>query len=123
MPWANGELPEQVKNAGGARWAWQPSADEPREIICLAREGAKLFIDGTLVIECPLGLPYVPATHRSAAGTRVRVSPSTGPHEARLELGCSNSEQEASVILAYPNLHIAPWTESELPQQAILPTV
>ncbi len=57
MPWANGELPKQVKCAGGARWTWQIVNDEPREIICLARKGAKLFIDGSLVIECPAGLP------------------------------------------------------------------
>ncbi len=122
VPWANGELPGEIKRAGGATWTWHVAADEPREIICLARKGAKLFVDGALVIESPPGLPYVPATHRSAEGSRVRLSPNTGAHEVRLELTSSSSEQEASVILAYPNLHIAPWTESELPWQAILPT-
>lgn len=123
VPWANGELPPEIKQAGGGTWTWERETNEPREIICLAREGAKLFIDNALVIKCPPGLPYVPATHRSAEGSRVRVHPSAGTHEVRLELDSSNSEQDASVILAYPNLHIAPWTEPELPREATLPTV
>jgi ADP-ribosylglycohydrolase len=119
--WANGELPEEMKKAGGGEWTWQVSDDEPREIICLARGGAKLSIDGRVVIECPPGLPYVPATHRSPDGSRVRVCPGKGSHRIRLELGTSSSQQEASVILAYPDLHIAPWTAEELPERAHLP--
>lgn len=123
VPWANGELPSEIKQAGGGTWTWERETSEPHEIICLARGGAKLFLDDALVIECPPGLPYVPATHRSAEGSRIRVHPSAGTHEIRLELGSSSSEQDASVLLAYPNLHIAPWTRSELPRQALLPSV
>lgn len=122
IPWANGELPSEVKQAGGAHWTWPVGADEPREIICLAREGARLFLDGKLMIECPAGLPYVPATHRSAPGSRVQVSPGAGRHEIRLELNSQNPRQEATVILAYPNLHLCPWTASELPRAARLPS-
>jgi len=120
VPWANGELPEQVKGAGGASWTWQLATDEPREIICLARGGARLFLDDMPVMECPAGLPYLPATHRSPEGSRIRVHPGIGTHHVRLELGASDPRQDASVILAYPNLHICPWTETELPHKAIL---
>lgn len=115
VPWANGELPEAVKQADGASWIWQVTSNEPREIICLARHGAKLFIDDNLTIECPSDLPYVPATQRSPEGSRVRVTPLTGTHAVRLELTSNDPQQEASVILAYPNLHSCPWTEYELP--------
>jgi hypothetical protein len=119
--WANGELPEEVKQAGGACWPWQITTDGSREIICLAREGARLFIDDKLIIECPAGLPYVPATHRSPAGSRIKVNPGIGTHKVQFELNSCNPRQEASVILAYPNLHIAPWTGDELPEAANLP--
>ena len=125
VAWANGELPEAVKQAGGATWNWQDGSGESREIVCLVREGAKLFIDGRLVLECPAGLPYVPATHRSQKESRVRVVPGPagpGTHEVRLELNARDPRQEASVILAYPNLHIAPWTPEELPDRALLPS-
>jgi len=121
VPWANGELPAEIKMAGGGHWNWQASSDEPREIICLARVGAKLFINDKLAIECPAGLPYVPATHRSPDGSRVSVRVGKGSHRMRLDLGSTDSGQEATVILAYPDLHIAPWTEEELPQRAELP--
>lgn len=119
VPWANGELPFEVKQAGGAHWTWQVGTNELREIICLARHGAKLFLDGKLMIECPAGLPYVPATHRSAPGSRIRIRPGIGRHEVRLELS-QDARQEASVMLAYPNLHLCPWTASELPRAANL---
>ncbi len=122
IPWANGELPLQVKQAGGAHWTWPVGTDEPREIICLARAGARLFLDGKLMIECPAGLPFVPATHRSAPGSRVAISPGVGRHEIRLELNRQNPRQEAAVLLAYPNLHLCPWTASELPRAARLPS-
>ena len=120
-PWANGELPAEIKMAGGGHWDWQASSDEPREIICLARAGAKLFINDLLAIECPAGLPYVPATHRSPEGSRVSVRLGIGSHRMRLDLGSTSPRQEATVILAYPDLHIAPWTEEELPGRAQLP--
>ncbi|MFA7345820.1 MAG: ADP-ribosylglycohydrolase family protein [Terrimicrobiaceae bacterium] len=118
--WANGEMPVEVKQAGGARWTWQIMASEPREIICLAREGARLFLDNKLVIECPAGLPYVPATHRCPEGSRVRVNPGAGTHEVRLELKSLSPQQDACVILAYPNFHICPWTKEELSNSAVL---
>ena len=121
VAWANGELPDEVKQAGGARWTWHATTDEPREIICLAREGARLFIDGKLVIECPPGLPYVPATHRSAKGSRIRVTPGVGSHDVRLEFNSRDPRQEASVILAYCNFHISPWTMDEISNAALLP--
>lgn len=120
VPWANGELPQEVKQAGGGTWTWERHSDEPRKIICLAREGAKLFIDGELVIECPPHLPYVPAPHRSADLSRVTIQVGLGSHTIRLVLNSSSADQEASVILAYPNLHIAPWTAQELPHIALL---
>jgi len=120
VAWANGELPAEVKQAGKARWTWRLAGGEPREIICLARAGARLFLDDELLIECPAGLPYVPATHRSAPGSRVRFVPKGNRHEVRLELASHDPAQEASVMLAYPNLHLCPWTASELPRAAHL---
>lgn len=121
--WANGELPGKVKRAGGAVWTWDVVEAEPREIVCLARAGARLFIDEKLVIECPAGLPYVPATHRSGAGSRVSITQAIGKHTVRVELNSSAEQQEAAVILAYPNLHLASWSREELPMKADLPTV
>lgn len=120
IPWANGELPPEVKQSGGGIWKWERHSDEPRKIICLAREGAKLFIDDEMVIECPPHLPYVPAPHRCADSSRVTVQVGLGSHTIRLELNSSSADQEASVILTYPNLHIAPWTAEELPHLALL---
>ncbi|XHR29710.1 MAG: ADP-ribosylglycohydrolase family protein [Chthoniobacteraceae bacterium] len=121
VAWANGELPREVKRAGGARWRWHLAQGEPREIVCLAKKGAKLYVDDRLIIECPAGLPYVPATHRSAPGSRVCINPGPGVHEVRVELGSTDADQAASVILAYPNLHLCPWTPEELPYLADLP--
>jgi ADP-ribosylglycohydrolase len=121
IPWSNGELPNEVKQAGGGSWTWNLASDDPREIICLAREGARLFINGEPLIQCAIGTPYVPATHRSASGSRVRVRPGHGSHELRVELDSRNPNQDASVILAYEDLHICPWTSVELPNRALLP--
>jgi ADP-ribosylglycohydrolase len=122
VPWANGELPVEIKRAGGGSWSWKVTVNGPRLIICLVRAGARLFLDGQLLIECPAGLPYVPASHRTPAGSRIRLeSPAPGVHEMRLELNRRDAAQDASVILAYPNEHLAPWTASELPEQALLP--
>jgi len=119
--WANGELPPEVKLAGGAIWTWDKATDQPHEIICLASEGARLFIDDERIIECPAGLPYVPATHRCPTRSCVRVNPGAGTHEVRLELMSTDPLQQASIILAYPNFHICPWTKDELPHHAVLP--
>jgi len=119
VAWANGELPPEIKRAGGGTWLWERTTDEPRALICLARRGARLFLDDRLLIECPPGLPYVPATHRSPEGSCVIVAPAPGRYQVRLQL--DPSEEEASVILAYPNRHLAPWTAGELPDPACLP--
>lgn len=121
--WANGELPEAVKAAGGASWQWQAGSSESRFIVALASGGAKLFVDDTLVVDCPAGLPYVPATHRCPDGGRGVFTPQEGKtYTVRLELAERNPTQEASVILIYPNFHIAPWTAAELPHLARLPS-
>ncbi len=122
VPWANGELPAEVKAAGGASWSWEVSNDEPRELICLADAGARLFVDDRLVLDCPAGLPYVPATHRSPRGSRVPWQPEVGSHTVRVELNSRAPDQNATVLLAYPDLHLAPWTAQELPHRASLTT-
>lgn len=119
--WANGELPAAVKKAGGAEWDWTSShSGKPHYIVALARAGAKLSIDGEIVVDCPTGEPYVPATHRPSAKARASFTPSFGPHRMRIELGSRSADQEATVLLAYANLHICPWTERELPNHAML---
>lgn len=62
-------------------------------------------------------------THRSAEGSRIRVNPGIRNHKIRLELTSSDPKQEASVILAYPNLHICPWVAKDLPNVAKLPSM
>ncbi len=62
----------------------------------------------------------MPATHRCTPEARVEFQPAAGLRRVRLELGKAAAVQDASVILAYPNLHIAPWTETELPHAARL---
>jgi ADP-ribosylglycohydrolase len=120
--WANGELPSAVKAAGGASWDWTPATGESRLLVCLARAGAKLYIDDRLVIDCPAGLPYVPATHRAPDKSRGTFTPVAGRvHRVRVELASRDPEQEVSVILIYPDRHIAPWTTLEIPHLANLP--
>ncbi|MFA6960370.1 MAG: ADP-ribosylglycohydrolase family protein [Opitutaceae bacterium] len=119
--WANGELPASVKKAGGAEWDWTPAhSGKSHYIVALARTGAKLSIDGKVVVDCPAGEPYVPATHRPSAKSRASFTPSIGSHRMRIELGSRSAEQEATVLLAYANLHICPWTAEELPNHAML---
>lgn len=119
--WANGELPDAVKQAGGAEWIWETISGESHELICLAREGARLWIDGQLIIDCPAGLSYVPATHRCAREARVKLTPVNGRHQMRLELNSTASDQQACVLLTYPDWHLCPWTTEELPHRAVLP--
>ena len=122
VPWANGELPEEIKRKGGGSWTWRIDEDASRRIICLARDGARLFLDDQLVVECPAGLPYVPATHRAPRESRVDLEMTAGVHRVRVELNSFDPRQDASVILAYSNLHICPWTNDELPYAADLPS-
>jgi hypothetical protein len=120
VPWANGELPDEAKRAGGAEWTWH-SNGEAREILSLCRGGARLYLDGELLHECPPHLPYVPAPHRCPDGSRVPARVSPGAHRMRLELASRDIEQQASVILTYPNFHLSPWTSGDLPHAAELP--
>lgn len=122
VAWANGELPQIAKSSGGAEWIWEHQINEPRVIVCLARQGAKLFLNGELLVECPAGIDFVPAPHRgSSAKFRAHVNPGVGAHRLRLELNDRKLDQDVSVILTYPNLHLAPWSAEELPHKAMLP--
>jgi ADP-ribosylglycohydrolase len=120
VPWANGELPVEVKKAGGASWQWQVEAPDEVRLICLAKKGARLFVDGVLLIDCPAGLPYVPATHRCPAPSVITFAAKPGRHEIKVELNSNEESQLASVILAYPDLHLRPWSSEELPARAQL---
>ena len=121
VAFANGELPAAVKIAGGAEWDWTPAhPGEAHYVVALARAGAKLFIDDALVVDCPTDEPYVPTTHRPAVPSRATFTPSARTHRVRLELGKAETNQDATVLLAYENLHICPWTEPELPNRAVL---
>jgi hypothetical protein len=120
IAWANGSLPAEVKQAGGAEWEWAVGHGEASSLVCLAREGASLYINGVLVIKCAPGLPYVPATHRCPEGTRVIVTPGPGLHRVRLDLDSKSSVQDATVVLTYPDLHIRPWTSRDIPERAVL---
>lgn len=121
VPFANGELPDAVKQAGGAEWDWTVAhPGKLHYVIALARSGARLFIDGEVVVDCPQGEPYVPAPHRTIKQARAPFTPSARTHRVRLELGTADTNQDATALLAYENLHICPWTEQELPNQALL---
>ncbi|MCL5770321.1 MAG: hypothetical protein M1588_03290, partial [Planctomycetes bacterium] len=88
VPWANGELPAAVQRAGGATWLWQVGArvGQPHYLIGLAEQGARLWIDDELLIDCPAGLPYVPATHRCPAAARAAFTPKKESYRIRVEL-------------------------------------
>jgi ADP-ribosylglycohydrolase len=121
IPWANGELPAATKAAKGATWNWEVTHSDPRTIVCLARAGANFYLDGKCVFKCPPSLPFVPATHRAPAGSSFRIQPGRGNHAIRIDLGSATEQQEATVILAYPDGHLCPWTAVELPDRANLP--
>lgn len=123
VSFANGELLLAVKTAGGADWDWTPAhPGEKHFIVALARAGAKLFIDGQALVDCPPGEPYVPATHRPPAKARNAFTPVAGVHYVRIELGSRSAGQEATVRLAYANLHLCPWTARGIPHAAVLPS-
>jgi ADP-ribosylglycohydrolase len=123
ISWANGELPPEMKSSGGGTVEWQAGAGlgRPFRIIGLAREGCQVWIDGKEILRCPPGLPYVPATHRSAGGSAVTFTPSQRSHEVRIVLNSANPWQEATLLLADEAFHIAPWNGAELPHRAELP--
>lgn len=118
--WANGEMPVEVKRAGGAEWIWSVTEAASRNVICLAQEGGRLFLDGELLVDCPSGVPYVPATHRCEPRACQTVEITPGAHVVRLELGSQSEKQNAGVLLAYPNQHLCPWTAEEIPLAARL---
>lgn len=115
VPWANGELPAQVKAAGGATWDWGAGAGGRHHIVCLADAGAQLSLDGGIIVDCPAGLPYVPAVHRCPGGSRASLSAGTGVKRLQLRLGSRDPRQRASAILAEGNMDLAPWTGEALP--------
>ena len=122
VPWANCELPASVLRAGGAEWDWEvPEPAQTRRLIVLARAGARLVMDGEEVFTCPPGLPFMPATHRCPPASVLKLTPTPGRHRLRLELAVQDTEQEAAVLLCYPNRQLAPWTAAELPHPANLP--
>ena len=123
MSWANGDLPADAKAAGRAEWEWKPGADigKTHRIIALARPGMRLWVDGEKVVNCPAGLPFVPAQHRSAKGSFASFTPTKPSHAVRIELNSANPWQEASVSLADASLHLAPWNGEALPHRANLP--
>lgn len=117
VPWANGGLPPEVLAAGGAEWDWRPGP-ETRDgawIVALAREGARLLLDGEMITECPPGHPFVPRVHLQLIGTYRKVTPSKCQHRMRLELASRCLRQEVEVILAGPSLHLAAWDGTSLP--------
>jgi hypothetical protein len=80
-----------------------------------------VWVDEKQIIDCPSGVPYVPATHRSAAGSFATFTPTKPSHDVRIELNSANPWQQASLILADASLHIAPWNGADLPHRADLP--
>lgn len=122
VPWANGEMPASVLAAGGAEWDWIPgcSVARPRQLICLARSGARLLVDGAVAVDCPPGLPFVPAVHRCPAQSRTTITlPVDRPVRMRLELAAKQARQEVSVLLAGMNLDLVAWTGERLPHPMV----
>lgn len=123
--WANGELPPEVKAAGGATWDWLPGdrAGMRHHVVCLADAGARLSVDGAVAVDCPAGLPYVPAVHRCPGGSRTALVSGPAPRRVELRLGSTDPRQRASVVLAEANMDLAPWTGEALPHPGCLKPV
>lgn len=122
VPWANGELPRPVLAAGGAEWTWTVG-EETRAgafLVALAREGCRLLVDGAPVVDCPSGVRFVPAVHRSVREARAVFTPTKSAHRMRLELRSRSAEQDAAVILATPDMHLTAWSGEVLPHAARL---
>lgn len=117
VKWSNGELPIEAKSAGGATWRWNGGefAGKSMNLLALADAGAKLFLDEELIVDCPPGLPYVPAPHRTPHGSQVQFAPQNPQMEVRIALASTDPKQRASVILSQSNFHLAPWTGEMLP--------
>jgi ADP-ribosylglycohydrolase len=123
IPWANGELPTGVKAAGGATWDWLPGARNGLRhfIVSLADTGCRLSVAGSVVVDCPAGLPYVPAVHRCPAGSRTACTALATAQRIELRLGSCDPRQRASVILAEANMDLTTWDGTALPHQGQLP--
>ena len=117
VAWANGELPRAVIAAGGAEWTWTVGEElRPAcHIIALSPGGARLFIDGECVINCPAGVSFVPAVHRPDDRARVLFTPQQPTYRVRLELGSRDPSVEATVLLAVRSQHLSTWDGSVLP--------
>ena len=115
--WSNGDLPASVKRAGGASWTWTPDSQNgvAMRLMALAPEGAKLSVDGEVIVDCPVGAPFTPSPHRMVAGSIESFVAQKPSYEVKLELASNDEDQRAEVILASPNFHIAPWTGEQLP--------
>jgi ADP-ribosylglycohydrolase len=124
VSWANGELPPEIKSTGGGSLEWRAGVDLGKRfrVIGLAREGCRVWVDGKKLVDCPAGVPYVPATHRSARGSSAIFIPTRESHDVRIELNSANPWQEATLLLADAAFHIAPWNDLPLPHRAELPS-
>jgi hypothetical protein len=125
VPWANGELPAEIKSSGRGTVEWNAGNEigKPFRIVGLARGGCRVWIDGKKIIDCPAGVSYVPGTHRSANGSTATFTPTKTAHEVRVELNSANPWQEATLLLTDASLHIAPWNGVSLPHPAQMPPV
>ncbi|MDR0533811.1 MAG: ADP-ribosylglycohydrolase family protein [Verrucomicrobiales bacterium] len=123
--WANGELPDEIKANGGCALQWHvgENVGRPFRLIALARDGCQLWIDGKKIIDCPAGLPYIPATHRSPTGSFVDFLPTQDRYEIRIELNSRSPIQPATLLLADAALHLVPWNGEQLPHTAKAPVL
>lgn len=125
VEWANGELPEPIKESGGATWIWkvdENSLGKNFVFICSAKKGAKLWVNDQLVVNNKPDQYYMPATHRGPADTRGRFTPMSKEYKIHLELGAEDKSQKACVILASSNLHLATWNGERLALEPNLPS-
>ncbi len=114
VAWANGELPAAVL---GAEWTWTvgPEVSSGCVLIALARHGGRLSLDGEPVIDCPAGLPFVPAVHRPDPASRTVFAPTKTRYRVRLELEQKNARQDVSIFLGAANNHLTTWEGTVLP--------
>lgn len=119
VSWANGRLPSAVLAAGGAEWTWTvgPEVRSGCVLIALAREGCRLFIDGKPLIDCPPGVPFVPAVHRPAMESKIDFTPEKPTYRVRLELVSRSVVQDAAVLLGTTAQHLTPWNGVVLPHK------
>ncbi|MBC2603412.1 ADP-ribosylglycohydrolase family protein [Puniceicoccus vermicola] len=123
VPWANGELPREVLEAGGAEWTWTvgPESRNGCRFVALAREGCRFYLDEQLILDCPTESEFVPAVHRPIQEAKTIFQPSQASYRVRLELNSRSADQEASAYIGLPNYHITTWDGSVLPHAATLP--